>query len=393
MFTINFFYFLKGYVIIEGSGKSVYELINRCSMHGIRIFNVTGGETVRFTVSRKDFFELARLARESRTKIKIVKKCGIKHLMHKYRKRKWFAAGAAAFTLFFFVSSQFLWDIEVEGEDYIKREEVLGYLAEIGVKPGKPLFMLPDAMTVKEKLMLHFDNVPWAWIYYDGVRATVSLKEGTVPPIVVDEDIPCDVVASRDGFIVSTSVKRGMEIISPGNAVNAGETVISGTVEVGPEDNRKSYSVHAEGEVYALTHYEETKQYLLSRDYPDFTGRRKNTYTITVFSKTFNLFSEPDYDYCVKHSEVFSPDFLADRFNFGITCNVYEEAEKKTEPLPAEWVTEAAKRDLSAIIASKLSPGARLRSEEYIVNETSSGLTVTAKMDFIENIGTTVPGT
>lgn len=391
MFTIKFFYFLKGYVIIEVSGKSVYQLINRCIDQGIRMYNAQGGDTLRFAVSRNDFFKLARLSRETHTKVRIIKKYGLVYLLHRHRKRKLFAVGAGLFVLFFAVSTQFLWDIQVEGEDNISRQAVLDSLAEIGVKPGTPLAKLPDAMTMKEHLVTEFENVPWAWVYLDGVRATVQIHEGIVPPIMVDEDMPCDIVAARDGFIIKNSVKKGMERIPAGNAVKAGEVIISGLVETGTEDKPKSYLVHADGDVHALTRYTETKTYPLVRDHPVFSGRRKSTYEITLFSKTFNMFNAPEYDYYIMHEDLFSPKLLSKYFNFGIRRKIYEEAELEEETLPADWVIEEAKRDLSAVIGEQLSVGARLQSEDYTVTENTESITVTATMEFTEIIGTCVP--
>lgn len=386
MFLIKFFYFLKGYVIIETSEKSVWTLISACAEKNIKLFNITSGEKITFTVMKDDFYELYTLASKLGVKLKIKKEKSGDDLLFRYRKRIGFLAGICIFIISFCVSSMFLLDVRVETDGEMDEAVVLELLEEIGVKPGVLLKNLPDGITMKNHLVNSLENVPWAWVYVDGVRARVQIHEGIVPPIMVDEDAPCDIIASKDGFVTEMSVKKGMPLCVPGNAVNAGEVLVSGLVETGTEENKKSYTVHADGEVMAYTHYEKTGEYNLFEDRPEFTGKEKNVYDICVSSKKLRIFKEPEYEYSIcTRNEVFS--FL------GVTLVRYKymEAEKNRVQLTEEWVTEFARRDLSAQISNELGTFARLKSEDYEVINKNNTLTVTARMDFIENIGVTVP--
>ena len=208
MFLIKFFYFLKGYVIIKADGKSVLEFINECTAGGLRLYNIIQADKVQFTIYRNDLFRLQQLAEATETHLEIIKKCGFVYILNKHRKRTLFFIGAIVFVLFIAVSSGFLWDIRFEGNESINDREVLSLLREIGVKPGVRLSKLPDAQEMKDHLIGNLDNVPWAWVYIEGVRARVTIHEGIVPPVVDDDKIPCDIIASRDGFVTKVSVKR-----------------------------------------------------------------------------------------------------------------------------------------------------------------------------------------
>ena len=379
MFLIKFFYFLKGYVIIETYGKSVWTLISACAEKNIKLYNITPGEKITF-------YDLYMLALKLGIKLKIKKEKSADDFLFRYKKRVGFLAGICLFIITFCVSSMFLLDIRVESDGEIDEGIVLTCLEDIGVRPGVLLKNLPDGITMKNHLINSLENVPWAWVYVDGVRARVQIHEGTVPPVMVDEDAPCDIIASKDGFVTEMSVKKGMPLCVPGNAVNAGEVLVSGLVEAGSEENKKSYTVHADGEVMAYTHYEKTGEYSLFEDRPEFTGKEKSVYDISISKKNFRIFKEPEYEYsiCTKR-EVFSI------FGVKLTCYKYMEAEKNRVQLTEEWVTEFARRDLSAQISNELGTFARLQSEDYEVIKNNSTITVTARMDFIENIGVTVP--
>lgn len=389
MFLIKFFYFLKGYVIIEAYGKSVLKLISECAARGIRIYNIVRGERIRFAVCCSDLPELEKIAAETGVAVKTVRKCGLAFMLKSYRRRVLFPVGALIFVLFFAVSSRFLWDIRIEGNDKITDGQVLALLSEIGVKPGARLSKLPDAMTMKDHLVGRLENVPWAWVYVEGVRARVCIHEGTVPPVIVDESKPCDIIASRDGFITEMSVKKGMRMCMPGNAVNAGEVLVSGFVEL--DDESEGFEVHADGRILALTHHEQTGTYSLSEERPEFTGNEKSIFEVTLFSKSFTLFKAPDYDYSITTEDCFKPSHLAKHTGFSVTKRTFREAVKNTVQLPYEWVLEYAKRDLTARISAELGSFSRLQREDFAVTENGGSITVTAKMDFIESIGVCVP--
>jgi len=387
MFLIKFFYFLKGYVIIKADGKSVLDFINECTAGGLRLYNIIYGEGVQFTVCRNDFFRLMQYADATETHLNIIKKCGIVYILNRHRKRTVFFAGAVLFVLFIAVSSGFLWDIRIEGNESIKNEQVLNLLHEIGVKPGVHLSKLPDAQEMKDHLIGNLDNVPWAWVYIEGVRARVVIHEGIVPPVVADDSVPCDIIASRPGFVTGVSVKKGKALCMAGNAVVAGEVLISGYID--PTEMREGYEVHADGEIMAVTSYTESADYSIYEDRPKFTGNEKSVFEITLFSKTFSLFKPPEYNYSIKKETVFSPGIFSGRIS--VKQIKYMEAEKNRVQLPLDWITEFAKRDLSARISEKLGSFARLISQEYTVSENGSTVNVTANMEFTESIGVCVP--
>ncbi len=383
MFLIKFFYFLHGYVIIEADSKNIFSFLKLCSETGISVYNIVRKNNYTFTVLRKDLKAVLHAGKDSGADFTSVKICGLPNIIQKLRSRVCFCVGAAVFVLFFSVSSMFLWSVEVSEDCGIDPLEVKKSLSEIGVKPGSLLFTLPDNREMKEKLINSFDNVPWAWVYINGVKARVVIHTGTVAPTVVKKNAPCDIVAKRDGFIIKISERNGMKVINEGNAVKAGEVVISGYVDTG--EDKPKFQTHADGDVFALTEYTASETYSLLRDNKKTTGRKKSVFDINVFSKNFTLFSPPDYDCYINHEKKYNLPFIS------VRRTIYEEAEKNEEIIPPDWMEEFAKRDLSSRISDNLSPFAQKQSEKFSSVINANTITVTAEMTFIENIGTSVP--
>lgn len=101
---------------------------------------------------------------------------------------------------------------------------------------------------VKNALLEAVPQLQWTGINTSGCVATISVRERSAPP---DEDrIPVSqIVALRDGVIRSCTVEKGTPLCSPGQAVRAGQTLVSGLTDCG----RAILVSGAEGEVLAET--------------------------------------------------------------------------------------------------------------------------------------------
>lgn len=108
MFLIKFFYFLKGYVIIEAYDKTVWELINWASVNNIKLYNITSGEKISFIIMSDDFYDLYTMASKLGIKLKIKKEHSINNLFFRYKRRIGFFLGAALFVVAFLYLRGFL---------------------------------------------------------------------------------------------------------------------------------------------------------------------------------------------------------------------------------------------------------------------------------------------
>ena len=387
MFFIKFFYFLSGYVIIEAEGLFLERFINLCVRRSIS-FKIIKKDRTRLilSISFADFKKMRAPALKSKTHIRILKKCGLPSLIKRYRRRYAFFIGAALFILFFAISSQFVWEIEILGADHIKKTDILSVLKTEGVKIGMPKRNMSSAREIKDTLMREFPEISWAWVYTEGTRVKLQINEGILPPTIIDKSVPCDVIAVREGIIKSVTAKQGIVFAEENTAVMPGDVLIAGTI---PQKDGGFKTVHAQGDVYALTSHTKKGSYMVSNEHRIPTGEKKTSFTLNLFSKSItlgkNAFSEFDINkrqYDLK---------ISDKFYLGISLvrTDYIEVTPISEQIPYDSAVLFASEDLEQQIAKKLLPGAVMQSREVLVNQIDERtIEVTLTMAFLEKIGT-----
>lgn len=131
-----FFKYILGYLRISVEGYYIERFINICMNRKILIWNLKKENEVKllFNIGIKDFLSLKSIARKTKCKIQIEKRKGIPFLLNKYRKRKIFLIFLILVCLGIFVSSNYVWNIEIQVEDGKKVENIMNDLEQAGLK-------------------------------------------------------------------------------------------------------------------------------------------------------------------------------------------------------------------------------------------------------------------
>ncbi len=387
----KFFKFLRGYVIIEIYGAGAGRFVNICLSRNIPVWDMFPCENgIRLRVFTADFMLLRSVARKTRVKVKIIKKAGLARTARLYRGRYMFMAGLAACILFCAVSSQFIWLVEIDGVENSDINGIRQTLDSLGIKSGALKRSLPEGMDIKNAIVNGNDGVVWAWLYIDGAKARVEIYEQRVPPAVLKKDAPCDIVAARSGIVKTMTVKGGEEAVREGDAVSAGDVLVSGSVAVFKEGYPEEYMLtRAIARVDAYTAHKKSGDYKLYYESRTPTGRKKTMYSIELFGKMFSLpvgeIKFENYDVKESRHELYIPFFGYAGIAFDTVR--YSEIDLRREQLSTETAVEFAKNDMEEKIAKELTVGAVLTDEniEYkkINNDT---INVQLEMNFIENI-------
>ena len=389
----KFFKFLYGYVIIKVYGKGAERFINICLRRNIDVWNIKPfDDGIEMCIYIKDFFHIRQVRKKSNVKIKISQRRGIKHLMRLYRKRYLFLIGFALCIIFFAVSAQFIWVVEINGVENSDINGIISTLDSIGIKSGALKAKLPDGMESKAAIINNNDHIAWAWVYIQGAKARVEIYEQIIPPNILDKDTPCDIVAACDGIINHMVVKNGEEVLNDGDAVKTGDVIVSGKVATYKEGYPEEYIyVHSMADIMAHSKNGDYKLYYESR-VP--TGKNRYMVSLEVFGKMFSLplgrMNFEEYDVNETRHEICIPFFGYTGIAFDALK--YTEVNVNKEPISIETAVEFAKNDLEEKISNELLYGSTLTDEkveyEKIDNET---INVKLEMDFIQNIATSQP--
>lgn len=194
-------YFL-GYVKISVEGYFVERFMNLCMSKEILLWNSKRKQPtlVHTCISIKDFKKISKIAKQTKCKIKIEGKKGLPFLFHKYKRRKIFFF----FLMFLIVGmiflSNFVWNIEIQGNETISTEDLLRSIEEEGLKIG----VWKNEINTKEiinKLRLDRDDLAWVGISIKGTNAVVRVVEADKKPEIIPEEEYCNIVATKAGII------------------------------------------------------------------------------------------------------------------------------------------------------------------------------------------------
>ena len=135
----------------------------------------------------------------------------------------------------------------VEGNVEVPARLILERAGECGLGFGSPAREIRSEQ-VKNHLLWAIPELRWAGVNVSGCIAVITVAERD-PGEEPAEEVPGDVVAAVDAVVTEVFPAAGTLAVTPGQAVRAGDVLISGDTDLGLLVRRD----RAEGEVYGLT--------------------------------------------------------------------------------------------------------------------------------------------
>ena len=160
---------ILGYVRIEVEGYYIERFINLCTNKKIFTWNLKRKNGVKLfpNIGINDFKKISDIAKKSKCKIKIKEKKGLPFLLHRYKKRKIFAILLLIVLILLFVSSRYVWNIEIIFQDNQFVENIEKDLENLGLKPGIPKNKI-DSDKIINYIRLNRTDVAWIRNRYRG---------------------------------------------------------------------------------------------------------------------------------------------------------------------------------------------------------------------------------
>ena len=290
---------LKGYLRIRVSGLSVERFINLCGYKNILLWDVCRlGECYEMFISLAAFRELRPIVRKTGTKVVILQRYGLPFFISDLNKRKVFLFGCIFSVLFWQISGNFIWQIEIDGNYRITTEQLSDYLEEQDIHVGMLKKEL-DIEALEKGLRIAFPDIIWTSGKLDGTSLLLSVKEGIGTEITVSEEVTdrYDLVAHVDGEIESIIVRSGIPLVKQGDVVTKDTVLVEGRVPVNNDDGtvREYLYTQADADIY-IRHtisYEETipTKYI----HKSYTGRKKVVPYVRIGEKELALRRKPSY--------------------------------------------------------------------------------------------------
>ena len=279
--------YIIGYLVIEIEGYYIERFINICKSRNVTIWNLKRKEDIKlqFKARIQDFRELIKIAKKTRCKLKIKNKKGVPFLFHKYKKRKIFLIFLILFASLIILSSNFVWNVEIQIEDGASIENIEEDLKSFGLDVGK-LKSSIDSKSIINEMRLKRSDIAWMGIELKGTNAIVKLVKADEKPDIIDESEYCSIVSNKAGIITKINAQDGTANVKIGDTVNVGDTLISGWMEGKYTGIRY---VHAKGEIEAKVWYTKNKKIMYNTTERRETGEVENKYSLKFNNFKINL--------------------------------------------------------------------------------------------------------
>ena len=169
--------FVRGYVRFDVCGRYPERFLNITARHGVRLWEVERvGEGFSACMYRSDYRRIRSLARKAGVRLRVKDKRGLPSLAYSRRDRVGLVFGACAFIITVFVTSMFIWSVDISGNDKLSLTHINTLLKDNGLYVGafKPAL---DAKRLADEVMIDDPDIGWMAVNIEGSYASVEIKE------------------------------------------------------------------------------------------------------------------------------------------------------------------------------------------------------------------------
>ena len=278
--------FFAGTLFVRVQGGSKERFLNLCGLKGIELWNIAFLEnSLEAWMKIKDFWELRPIVRKTRVKVAVLKKSGLPFFVPRILQRAIFLLGAMLAVSFWVVSSFFLWEIKVNGNVSVTKDQWMTFLKDQNVRIGTR-FQEISLSELEKEIRRTFPQIVWTSAKQNGTELIIDVKESDLEQDFVPKDQQEEVqdayhlVSAFDGRILNMIVRSGVPKVKEGDEVKAGDLLVEGTVPIYAEDGsvRENLLVKADADVWIehlVTLEDNVEWYYCEKED---TGREKKEY-------------------------------------------------------------------------------------------------------------------
>lgn len=289
MSTVHMLRWFYGWARVEAEGGFPERLLNRMAQQGVRVWGVRlRDERMQFYCFARDYRVLRHCARHACVRMRVTRKRGLPFIVNRYRHHKGLLVGAAVYAAVLLLLSPRIWAIDVVGCSEEVAQQVLEQTADMGVTIGARMADI-DIKGIEITGLNRLPMLAWITVNPSGSVARVEVTVREEAPPILDLSQPSNMVAVRDGRVLSMRVVSGQSCVLVGEGVSVGSVLISGRVESEDVGVRlyRSY-----GEVWAETSRQITVTVPLSYDRAVASGAAVLRPTLTFLGWQLPLYAD-----------------------------------------------------------------------------------------------------
>ena len=295
MYLMVLLNYIMGYVTITVEGYFIERFINICNSNKILLWGMKRKKSsvLIAKIGIQDFKQIKEIVKTTKCKVKINERNGLPFILHRYRKRKIFLIMIILVCFSIFVTSNYIWNIEIVGLNQISSEEIIQTLKENGIDLGTKKKNI-NTKEIINNIRLQRNDIAWIGLDIKGTNLKVEVVENKEKPEIIDTNDICNIVAGKDGVITKIVAQNGTAMVKEGDVVKKGDVLIKGEIEGQYTGTRY---VHSEGTVEAEVWYsKKEKKYFKNLEEVE-TGASESKYKININNFKINLYkSLPNFE-------------------------------------------------------------------------------------------------
>lgn len=290
--------YLQGYLTIRVQGFSPERFMNLCSNHHLFLWNIVNhGDYYTMNISLKNFYRLKGLTRKTGTRVVITGRYGLPFLSVRMWRRRIFLAGLFGSLAFWIWMSGFIWAVEIEGNYFVTTDMFQDFLDANEVRTGVKKEQI-DIETLEEAIREHFSIVTWTSARIDGTRLLIQVKENDLIRLDAEkeeaegkEDTGTDLVAQKDGVIVSMVTRSGIPLVKTGTEIKKGDVLVEGGVPIYNDDGTvKRYDYcKADADIMLQCIYSLNEEIDEKHEEKKYTGKEKKRPFLVIGTREISL--------------------------------------------------------------------------------------------------------
>lgn len=380
--------YILGYVRVTVEGYYIERFINICNNNKILMWSIKRDKGVKLyaNIGIKDFKRIIEISKKTQCKTKIIKKRGVPFILNRYRKRKIFAMLLLILITLIIISSNYVWNIEIQVED---QSEIVGIEEEIkkaGLVVGKKKTEI-DAKEIINQIRLDRSDISWIGIEMKGTNVIVKIVKSERAPEIINETDYTNIISNKNGIITKITAQNGTAKVVVGDVVQEGTVLIEGTMTGKYTDTRY---VHSIGEVEAKVWYSKSKKIYYSEEKKQKTGKEEKKYRIKInkieinLNKRLSKFKIYDKIEEEKKIRIFSNLYLP----ISIIKTTNQEIEKIEETHTKEEAKNIGIEELRKELEEEIDDPEKIVEEIVNTKEEKEYIEVNLTYEVVENIGT-----
>lgn len=276
-----------GQITLEITCADCTGLLNRMNAEQIYAKNVTyqGVLDLQFTISGRDYLRLRQIVRKYGGTIRIKRLSDVHRYLCNVKRHLLILSVLMILILVTVYVPRRVLFISVTGNESVPTNQIIESAQNCGLYFGVARQSVRSEV-IKNALLQEIPQLQWAGINTRGCTATISVREKTTQEVKENsEKQVSSIIAGRDGIIQRCTVYQGTPLCAAGQAVKAGQTLVSGYTDCG----LTIMATQAEAEITALT-FRDLE--ILTPSATIVRGQQKsekNTYALRIGKKLINL--------------------------------------------------------------------------------------------------------